>query len=402
MKIGIISHILPPSSSGQAMVLHRLLKDIDPESYCLISQKDYNSTNPSEGYTNKLRARYYKIFAEPRTRDPSLFSQGYLRALGLSMRLFNTAMAFIGVPLRGIQIAWVLHKEKCQAVIACTADLVNVPAGYLASRLVGVPYYPYIFDYYSYQWTEPFYRFLAGLFEPMIVKGAERVIVPNECLREELKKRFGVNAAVIHNPCDLDVTEGEDLWPSRPGVINIVYTGAVYYVHYDAFRNLVSAIKCLDRKDVTLHIYTSDSHSLLQSKGIQGPVVYHDHLELSKALEAQKQADILFLPLAFSSSNPEIVKTSSPGKMGEYLASGRPILVHAPEDSFVSRYFRRKGCGVVVDENDAAALSKAILRIIESKALRDRLTSKARECAVSDFGLKAVRARFLALFDAGN
>ena len=74
----------------------------------------------------------------------------------------------------------------------------------------------------------------------------------------------------------------------------------------------------------------------------------------------QRNADILFLPLAFNSPYPEIIKTSSPGEIGEYLAGKKPILVHAPSDSFISWYFRKYNCGCVVDDDDSEKLAAAI------------------------------------------
>jgi glycosyltransferase involved in cell wall biosynthesis len=399
MKFAVISHVLPPSSSGQAIVLHRLLKDLDPKIYCLISQRNYNS-EIYRNYTGKLRGRYYKVLTELRIRNPVRLSRDFLSPIGSAVRLINVLIAFLWVPIRAVQIARILSRENCNAAITCTADLINMPAGYLASRIVGISYYPYIFDYYSYQWTEPFSRLFASLFEPVLLKGAEGIIVPNEFLRNELMDRYGVEAAVVHNPFEALEVEEAHPWPSKEGEVRIVYTGAIYYVHYDAFRNLLAAIEQTGRNRVMLHIYTGESHSKLESEGIRGPVIYHDHLKLSDALKVQMQADILFLSLAFESSNQEIVKTSSPGKMGEYLASGRPVLVHAPSDSFVSWYFREHDCGVVVDERDIDALANAINGIIESKELRNRLVAKALLCAREDFDLASARAKFLNVLSA--
>ena len=45
MKFAIISHVLPPSWSGQAMILFKLLKDVNPSDYILISREDYMTDN---------------------------------------------------------------------------------------------------------------------------------------------------------------------------------------------------------------------------------------------------------------------------------------------------------------------------------------------------------------------
>ena len=82
--------------------------------------------------------------------------------------------------------------------------------------------------------------------------------------------------------------------------------------------------------------------------------------------------------------------------MAEYLASGRPVLVHAPRDSFVSWYFNRYECGLVVDRKDPAALSQAIWRLPDDADLR-RVGANAHTCAERDFSLEVTRSAFLRL-----
>jgi hypothetical protein len=49
-------------------------------------------------------------------------------------------------------------------------------------------------------------------------------------------------------------------------------------------------------------------------------VVRHPHIPQSRVAAILRQADVLFLPLAFRSPIQEVIRTSAPGKMGEYLA----------------------------------------------------------------------------------
>jgi glycosyltransferase involved in cell wall biosynthesis len=149
---------------------------------------------------------------------------------------------------------------------------------------------------------------------------------------------------------------------------------------------------------VKLHLYTTQTRQELERQNIGGPaVVYHEHVASSDVFEVQRRADILFLPLAFDSPISNVIRTSSPGKMGEYLASGRPILVHVMADSFVSWYFREYECGMVVDHRNPAMLAGAIRRIIDDVELRQKIGQNARARAESDFALASVQARFLKL-----
>lgn len=425
MKFAILSHVLPPSRSGQAMVLYRLLKELDPTTYCLISDKDYGNTSVGNGYSGKVAGTYYRCarlqsvrasrFAatqapkEASAPSRSLVGEAYrLRALALgsggrlrshlakARGLLNTALSPVTIAVRSRQIARIVEQEQCDLVIACSGDLANLPAGYLASRMTKTRFCPYLFDYYSYAPLDPITRAYARVIERKVIKGASNVIVPNEFLGEELRRRHGVGATVLHNPCDTsNYLDRLVETPREPcGEVKIVYTGAVYRAHYDAFHNLLAAIAALGRPDIRLHIYTAQARNDLEQKGIRGPVVFHRHRPLSEMPVLHQDADMLFLPLAFNSPYPDIVRTSAPGKMGEYLAAGRPIIVHAPPDSYVSWYFGRNECGLVVDQDDPHHLARAIRAAMHDADLRQRVSMRARRQAILDFDLAQVRLKF--------
>jgi len=84
--------------------------------------------------------------------------------------------------------------------------------------------------------------------------------------------------------------------------------------------------------------------------------------------------------------------------MAEYLAASRPILVHAPAESFVAQYFRRHDCGLVISTQDPDALAQALGRLRVDTALRERLSVNAWARARADFDLARARADFAGLF----
>lgn len=388
MKFALVSNVLPPSETAHAAIINRLLRNLDPQNYCLLSSTDYtNYTGPK--YSDPLPGKYYHLQSFELTR-------GYRFGLQALRKRMNAA---IGLAQRVRTISRILRDEKCDAVIVCTGglEILDFPAAYLASRLTGVRFYAYLLDQYSHMVSYVLGNSLFRHFEARILKDATAVIVPNEFLQKELRQRFNVKAIVIHNMCDLDVYKQAptETKPDEPG---IVYTGGVGLLHYDAFRNLLAAINLLAENRVKLHLYTPQPRAGIENEGIAGPhVVFHEHQPVASMPEIQQQADILFLPLSINSPHPDIVRTAMPGKMGEYLASGRPILVHAPPDSYIAWYFRHHECGLVVDENDPAQLARAIDSLLNDANLRERLGTRARERAETDFDQVKERARFIEL-----
>jgi glycosyltransferase involved in cell wall biosynthesis len=376
MKVAIISHVLPPVWSGQSILISRLLRDRPPEEYCLISEHDW-----AKGAANQSSPRLpgnYHV----------LSTKGLLRR---GQRL--DAVQSFNAGVLGRRVARIARSEGCDAVLAFTGSLLDLPAGLAASRALGVPFYAYACDYYSQQQTDARARAVAERIEPRVLRGARAVIVPNEFLRDELKRRYGVESEIVRNPCDLgpyvsapDYAGGEER--------RVVYTGAVYEAHYDAFRNLVGAIELLGREDVRLHLYTAQTPEELAGVGIKGPVVVHGHVAASDVPAIQKQADVLFLPLAFESPYPVVIKTSAPFKTGEYLAARRPVVVHAPADSFLAWYFREHGCGEVVDRLDPSALASALSSLLDDESRGREMAERGWERARADFGIERARERF--------
>ena len=394
-RTGVVSHILPPSPSGQATVLRRLLDGFPPGLCVLLSRERYDGVGDGAG---KLPLPYFAF--HPSRRFPSIG-----RFPGSSIRFAGDT--FLGVWGRARQIGAIVRDERLGLIVACSGDLADLPASCLAARRAGVPFVPYLFDDYLYQWTGSA-RTAARRMEPWVMKHAKAVIVPNEYLRDEYAKRYGMRATVVRNPCPMPDLAALDAAPRvfPPDGIDIVYTGAVYHANFDAFRNLVAAIRKLGRPDVRLHLYTAQTAEEVGRIGIAGPpVVHHSHIPPAEVPAVLRQADILFLPLGFDTPIPEVIRTSAPGKMGEYLSVGRPILVHAPGDSFVSWYFRENRCGLVVDRSDPDILSASIHRIFSDGDLRAGLGARARFAAERDFEVGAVRARFmeaLAAFAGGR
>jgi glycosyltransferase involved in cell wall biosynthesis len=379
LKFALMSHVLPPAHSGQAVMLHRLLEDVPPDCYVLIDTGGRGGLQT----TRPLQAPVYQLPARRKLRPHAGFPARLLwrYAVGRQVRSFAKV------------VAGILRANQCNLLVSCSGDLLDLPVGAAAAAEAGVKFVPYFFDDYLCQWTGERRR-LAHDLERGLVARAAGAIVPNEFLAEAYRQRYRLESCVVRNPSpDAEPSQPTPERPSSP--ISIVYTGSVYHAHYDAFHSLLKALTALQGKAV-LHIYSAQKEAELTRHGIAGEhVVVHEHLPEEEAALRQRDADILFLPLAFNSSIPEVLRTSAPGKMGEYLASGRPVLVHAPADSFLSWFFRDNRCGVVVDSPDHERLAAAIVDLISSGSDGQAMTLRAQQLAAREFTRSGQRERLI-------
>lgn len=388
-RVGIVSHAVPPATVGTAMRLQRMLRDVDPADYCLIVSRDWEA--PIDGGPQMLPARYARLPPEWRRVNVPRAAAGawVARRVNLWLKLVQRA--------RGIARA--AQAEGCRALYGFTGDLFDLPAARLAARRLRVPFYAGVEDYYAFQWTDPMEHRFARWAERFALKGAVRVVCVNELMADIYRRRYRVEAVGIMNPYEPAIAAPRPAvpWPAEPGCVTIVFTGVVYPINADSFVALMAALARMPDRRIELNLYGRQTEEDLARMGIRGPVRIcgRGDLPLERVIEAQRRADILFLGLAFRGPIPEVVRTTVPFKTGEYLDSGRPILVNVPPGSFLGGYFREHECGLVVEQQDPGVLAAAIGRLIDDADLRVCLTANAAVRLREDFDRDRAQARFI-------
>jgi glycosyltransferase involved in cell wall biosynthesis len=387
-KFAFVSSVLPPAWSGQAIVIGRLLAGLPADGYCIASLNDYIGIPDLPQFTDRLPGRYYHLPEEPQLT----------RGAGLAVVAW--ANLWLHIWARGRNIARILRQEHSQVAVAATGDLIDLPATWLACRMATASFLPYYFDDYVFQWAEADLRRQARWLEGLMFRGLKAVIVPNEFMAQEIHRRWGVTATIVRNPCqELGLDGAPDAVPATDNSA-IVYTGAVYHANLAALQSLLTAMREPDLGDLRLHLYTAHAPEWLRQKGLDGKtVVCHAHVPPSEVGRVQRAGRVLFMPFAFNSGIPEVIRTSAPSKLSDYLASGVPILADAPADTFVSWYLREHDCGLVVERDTSDALADGLRQLISDPELGHRLGQNARARAQAEFTPEESRRRFVRVLE---
>ncbi len=390
ISLGIVSTALPNTRSGQGNVLKKILEAVIIRDYCVFS----DASNLSEiDVCSNVSGRVISL-ADPDRRQ-SWFKQKvdqYFKwsTISLDREVFR----------RRDIITAEIRKHPVDALVACTASLTDIPAAFLASQEIGIPFFPYFFDDYVHQWRSPKQREFASKWEKRALPKAKAIFCPNETLAEDIEGRHGIKSVIIRNPIPLAKTVRVDKTKHNDNKsICIVYTGSVYDVQLDCFERLLEAGRLSDCT-IELKIYSSQPPDVAPDIAKMSNVVWNGFVSQDIAIKAQSEADLLFLPLSFSESLAGVVRSAAPGKTGELLASRTPILAHAPKDSFLSTFLKKHNAAYVVDTPSAKEIASVLKCILEDKRKMEEIVENAYALS-AEFSIEKAAEIFMSTLTKG-
>jgi len=184
--------------------------------------------------------------------------------------------------------------------------------------------------------------------------------------------------------------------PSRPEEVHFVYMGAVggRYILDRVGRFLAVAASELGRVQLRVLSRADPAlvESMLASSGLPREAWSLDYLphEVMPEELSRQDAGLFFLTQGLSEHG------CSPTKVGEYWASGLPV-VTTPNVSDIDELVLRHRAGVVVTEHSDAAYRKAAVQLRELLADPDT-PRRCREAAEGYYALRAACERQVALY----
>jgi hypothetical protein len=355
-RVLLATWTLPPSTSGSAVILYELLRNFPQEDIVAIHTVD---ENPAQSGASLAIERHEITIAKSRTWT--------LRCMRRAPRLF--------IPMIRRRIVELAHKHRVQSIYAHFPNHCFTIAAWQAAKLLGLPLVLYMDILWEEAGIGP--RSLAKQYERDIVRDAAHRFALTEFAASYLQDKHGVPFALMPHVVDVD-TIGSGIQPLNDGEVTVHFSGSIYEkMNLDAMVRLAEASKrarCRPRLDVC----APDLPVELSGRGITTR-----YLNRGALAKAQAQSTMLYLPQAFSSPQPLMIRNNFPTKAIDYLRSGRPILVHSPADSYLSYLARREGFGLVVDDPNVDALADGIDRLHADANLQRSLVENAQRFARS-------------------
>ena len=377
----LVHAMAPPTRGGAALVIERLL-----------------GTMPSGDLDVWTRLRQFRAVRRGDFVLPGRYAyfpklRSTVRvplAVGCAITLANVTLAIFSGMVIGVRS----RRAGATSVLSVVDEGFSQIAGAVAARVGGLPHVIWVFDL----WEENAYprtdRAVASRLERRIWRSAAAIVVHAEELAAHYRVKHGVDSRVLRTPIDDGVGWERPVGDASPTARHeweVLVAGSVYWAQAEALQRVAVAVRQVEGAALTV---VGDPQ--LQAERIEAR---YEPPRTGEALRARlQQAGLLIVGLSFATDHPDVVRTAAPARLPECLASGVPVLVHAPANSHAARYVRRWDLAAVVDEPDVAAVRGAIEAIksdADGSALR---AARARDHVLARHGASVVRSAFMRIF----
>jgi glycosyltransferase involved in cell wall biosynthesis len=218
----------------------------------------------------------------------------------------------------------------------------------------------------------------------------------SDLMGKEYARRYGYEFKTFHNPINLDFwKKGQKTNYELPDSPEILYAGRIGLGISDSLKLMAKAVNYINKKrglKVRFVIQANQKEDWMSEFDV---ISHRSFVEYSELPNKFGDADLLFLPYEFSSDSIKFFQYSMPTKASEYMISGTPILIVAPEDTALVQYAKRFGWAEIVSKDDFMSLTHALEELIINKEKRQQIGTTAIRTAEERHDGKIVRQEFM-------
>jgi len=358
----------PPLPGGSSVIMKNLLGALPPDKVVVATVEAANAADSDVDYP--------------------VYRQ--MRQISFSTR-GNQILSLLQINMTARKVAGLIKKHGCGAVVGTYPDVSFLAVAFRTAEMAGVPFVPYLHDTVSESMKGRMSANFAARLQDQIFAACPDFFVMSEGMADMYRARYNLETRpLVHSYPEEIPTEPPKEAPNGRGF----WSGNIYAINRRAMARVYGAMRDMD---IELIIASRQEPETLEKMGFDRGGIkntfFSDRTELIHALREQS-----FLILALDRPDEAVIhadelSTIFPTKTIEYLASGRPILLHCPEHYFLARFCLRHDCAEVVADPSSRALASAIDRLRNDPERVETLVRNGFKAA-QPFSRRAVAATF--------
>jgi len=282
------------------------------------------------------------------------------------------------IPLAVGALCRQIRKTGAGAILTNYPDVFFIDIAVRASKRTGVPLVLYLHDTIAEALSRKPIAAYAERVQREAFAHAALIYSQNDGMAAFYREKYALETGILRHSYPEPIPDV----PAEGGKRAGFWGGDVYGINRNALLRVHEAMK---RNELPLTTTSLDGVAGLAAKGFDPAFLEVGFLARREDyIRTVKSHAFMILALDWPDESPvheDELRTIFPGKTIEYLASGRPILVHCPKHYFLARFFEEHGCGVVIAERDPEALAEAVKALADDTAHAAEMARRALRAA---------------------
>lgn len=376
MKILIVSWSILPSKGGSSIIVENLAKNFDKDDLVVLGSRKVMGHQAVERPASNPKFIYF-------ASEIYLFGRGY--------RYFTWFRKWRFKPLINF-IKQVIKKEKIDYVIGVYPNPFYCHAACIAAKELNIPFSSYFHN--TYTDNQAIVDPKATEIQQEIFDASEHIFVMSKGMQRFYEEQYQLKKfrPLVHS---FNAFPAATSLKGIPGVdkkhYKLVAIGNFNESNMDA--TLRFAVSIREHSKYSLSLFTHVPKILLKKRGLDlQSIEYEGFVSPDKVHAVLQEYDICVLTHGFKGGYGEVeYKTIFPTRTIPLLLSGKPIIAHSPEGSFLNDFIRQHQCAELVNDPSAEAIIAGLEKITNDLDYQKRLVAAAEETAKQFYGPNVVK-----------
>ncbi|MDA7566610.1 hypothetical protein N8769_01410 [Flavobacteriaceae bacterium] len=376
MNILFVTTFYPPNNTGASVVMSNLIKELDQETIygvvtCANSFKDKDET-----INDKI---VHKLFNFQYLLNPKLW-------------FFFRRFTFNFEKRKVINL---IKKNKITHVIGVYPDLDFLELARSASEVCGVKFYAYLHDTLTEGLSHKRNKNIAKVVQQKIFDTSHKIFVMSEGMKDLYKNKYNLQTIPLLHSFSEEVEDKKINNNSNNNIEkSFFWGGSIYSINKETVKRIHRA--CIDL-DYTLTLSAANNSDKLNKLGfVNNNIKILPFLSREDYITKLKNQAALLLSIDWpeeSTVHKDELGTIFPTKTIEYLISGRPIIVHCPEEYFLAKFFKKHKCGIVLTDKNPQLIKEQIEAVFSDEKKLQEMVANAYK-ASKQFHISSVKSIF--------
>lgn len=228
------------------------------------------------------------------------------------------------------------------------------------------------------------------------LKSADRCAVIGETMQRRYAEDYGTRSVILRHGLASSALQPLRAQDNAEPVFSLGFAGTMNAPC--AFHALLAALESCDWQIASRAIelrLVGPRFDMRTNK----PALFRSYgwRSVSETIRILAGCDATYLPQPFGEDRRTMAELSFPTKLTTYLATGRPILLHAPTYASLPQYHQQQPLGLLCGSMEPAAIVAALEQLICDSDLYARAAADARQAYRRDFTEERFRGSFAEL-----